>query len=441
MAKLQVAIPPGVVRGATPLDAPGRWWDTSLVRWRSGQLEPVGGWVKINATAMADAARAIYTWRTNADSALVAVGTETKLYVDNGDGLTDRSPANLQSFLSPGGSSQGGYSAGDYGEEDYGDARSVPYAGPVLTRPSAWTFANFGEDLVAVSSADGRLLKWTPTAPVGAAAEVGQFGISSIQRTSNVVTVTTDKAHGYANGRSVTISGVSTASFNGTFTITSVPSTTTFTFAQTASDAGPVTNSGSVRLTAVPQGNRAVFVTPERHVVLLGANGVARRVGWCSREDITDWNYSSTTNTAGFLELDAASFLITGEVVQQGSLIWSDRDLYLMTFIGSPFVYSINRVGETSLYNPNMVTTIAGRAMWLGKGGFYFYDGNLRLLECPVVEYVLGDIDPVYGPYRALQQRMARSPKRGSSTRRRAIPNAIGMSFITTLSNGGRLAN
>lgn len=401
MPKLNVAIPPGVVRGATPLDAPGRWWDTSLVRWRSGQLEPIGGWVKINATAMADAARAIYTWRTNADSALVAVGTETKLYIDNGDGLTDRSPSALQSFVSPGGSGAGGYSAGDYGEENYGDARSVPYEGPVLTRPAAWTFANFGEDLVAVSSADGRLLYWTPTAPVGNATEAGAFSLSSIQRASNVVTVTTTKAHGYVNGRSVTIAGVSTSSFNGTFTITSVPSTTTFTYAQTASDAGPVANSGTVRLTNVPQGNRAVFVTPERHVVLLGANGVARRVAWSSREDATDWNYTSSTNTAGYLELDAASFLITGKVVQQGSLIWSDRDLYLMTFIGSPFVYSINRVGETSLYNPNMVTTIAGRAMWLGKGGFYFYDGNLRLLECPVVEYVLGDIDPVYGPYRA----------------------------------------
>lgn len=401
MAKLNVAIPPGVVRGATPLDAPGRWWDTSLVRWRSGQLEPIGGWVKINATALSDAARAIYTWRTNADSALISIGTETKLYVDAGDGIVDRSPDNLQSFLSPGGSSAGGYSAGDYGEENYGDARSVPYTGPVLTRPSAWTMANFGEDLVAVSSADGRLLRWTPKAPVGNAAEVGYFTLSSIQRTSNVVTATTAKAHGYVVGRSVTIAGVSTASFNGTFTIASVPSSTTFTFAQTAADDGPVTNSGTVRLTTVPQGNRAVFVTPERHVVLLGANGVARRVAWSSREDASDWNYASATNTAGYLELDAASFLITGRVINQGSLIWSDRDLYLMTFVGSPFVYSINRVGETSLYNPNMVTTIAGRAMWLGKGGFYFYDGNLRLLDCPVVEYVLGDIDPTYGPYRA----------------------------------------
>lgn len=401
MAKLNVVIPPGVVRGATPLDAPGRWWNTSLIRWRSGQMEPIGGWVRLNATAMADAARAIYTWRTNNDSALIAIGTETKLYIDNGDGLTDRSPTNLQSFLTPGGGAAvGGYGAGDYGEETYGTPRSVPYSGPVLTRPSAWSFANFGEDLMAVSSADGRLLRWSPQAPVGNATEVGSFSIASIQRTSNVVTVTTDKAHGYASGRSVTIAGVSTTSFNGTFTITGT-TTLTFTYAQTAADAGPITNSGTVRLANVPTGNRACFVTPERHVVLLGANGVARRVAWSSREDAADWNYTSTTNTAGFLELDAASFLITGKVVQQGSLIWSDRDLYLMSFVGSPFVYSINRVGETSLYNPNMVTTIAGRAMWLGQGGFYFYDGNLRLLDCPVVEYVLGDIDPTYGPYRA----------------------------------------
>ena len=120
MAKMNVAIPPGVVRGATPLDAPGRWWDTSLVRWRSGQLEPIGGWVKINATPLADAARAIYSWRTNTDSALIAIGTETKLYVDAGEGIVDRSPANLQSCLSPGGSGVGGVGAGDDGENEHG---------------------------------------------------------------------------------------------------------------------------------------------------------------------------------------------------------------------------------------------------------------------------------------------------------------------------------
>ena len=53
--------------------------------------------------------------------------------------------------------------------------------------------------------------------------------------TSNIATLTTSTAHGYEVGQSVTVSGVD-ATFNGTFTITAVPSTTTFRYAKTAGD-------------------------------------------------------------------------------------------------------------------------------------------------------------------------------------------------------------
>jgi hypothetical protein len=55
-------------------------------------------------------------------------------------------------------------------------------------------------------------------------------------RASNVVTITTATAHNFQVGNSVVLRGVSYAgatSFNGTFTIVSVPSPTTFTFNQT----------------------------------------------------------------------------------------------------------------------------------------------------------------------------------------------------------------
>ena len=54
--------------------------------------------------------------------------------------------------------------------------------------------------------------------------------------TSEVATLTTGAAHGFEVGQSVTISGVD-ATFNGTYTITAVPTTTTFRYAKTgASD-------------------------------------------------------------------------------------------------------------------------------------------------------------------------------------------------------------
>lgn len=68
--------------------------------------------------------------------------------------------------------------------------------------------------------------------------------------TSNVATLTTTAAHNLFVGDSVTVSGVD-ATFNGTYTITDVPSNVSFRFAKTASNVantavspvGTVTNS------------------------------------------------------------------------------------------------------------------------------------------------------------------------------------------------------
>jgi len=53
--------------------------------------------------------------------------------------------------------------------------------------------------------------------------------------TTNVATLTTTEAHGLSVGMQITITGVD-ATFNGEYRITGVPTTTTFTYAKTASD-------------------------------------------------------------------------------------------------------------------------------------------------------------------------------------------------------------
>ncbi len=75
------------------------------------------------------------------------------------------------------------------------------------------------------------------SASVSGAKTIAIAGTSGAVRASNVVTITTTAAHGFAVGQTVTVSGVTDASFSGTFTIVSVPSTTTFTYSQTAGDA------------------------------------------------------------------------------------------------------------------------------------------------------------------------------------------------------------
>ena len=89
--------------------------------------------------------------------------------------------------------------------------------------------------------------------------------------TSNVATLTTSTAHGLFTGDSVVVSSVD-ATFNGTYTITAVPTTTTFTYAKTASNVsttavspvGTVTNSAAtfylVKDLRVDNGSKASII-------------------------------------------------------------------------------------------------------------------------------------------------------------------------------------
>lgn len=390
-------IPPGVVRPATPLQAKGRYWDANLIRWRAGKLLPVGGWQRITDAPLDSTVRAMFPWTDTNGLAHLAIGCEDDLYVLAGATYTNITPSG---YTGPGTNTVGGYGAYNYGALLYGDDTDVTYPRPVsnIEYPAfAWSFDNWGEDLLAVSTSDGRLLHWNTEEVI--AAEVGVSPIVNIVRSANVATVTTVDHHGFIAGDSVVIAGNSVGSFNGTHTVVAAATDTTFTFSSPGTN---TTGTGGTASSVVPcpVSNRAVIVTPERHVVLLGAGGNPRRVAWSSREDYTDWNFASTTNTAGFLDLDTQDKLIMCAPVREGTLIWTDTEAWLMRFIGLPYIYSIERIGfGCGLMAPRAFATSAGRCIWMGQESIWIYDGGVvRPLPCDVGSYVFENIDAASGP-------------------------------------------
>lgn len=63
--------------------------------------------------------------------------------------------------------------------------------------------------------------------------EVLENYITNAVLSSNVVTLTTASAHGYITGDSVTVRDMVNTVYNGTYTVTGAPTTTTFTYAKT----------------------------------------------------------------------------------------------------------------------------------------------------------------------------------------------------------------
>ena len=73
--------------------------------------------------------------------------------------------------------------------------------------------------------------------------------ITNVALTSNVVTITTGVAHGLGTGQVVTVAAVTNTGVNGTYTIASTPTTTTFTYSLTASNITSVADTGTVTFT------------------------------------------------------------------------------------------------------------------------------------------------------------------------------------------------
>lgn len=70
--------------------------------------------------------------------------------------------------------------------------------------------------------------------------------IASVSLTSNIVTINTSAAHGISVGNNVTVTATTITAVNGTFTVLTVPTTTSFTYAKTNADIALTTDTGTV---------------------------------------------------------------------------------------------------------------------------------------------------------------------------------------------------
>ena len=173
MPRVPQAPPPGVFRNATPEATSGRWYDTDHVRFRGGQIQPIGGNMALpgvdgNDLSVPDWPRDLLTWHDNAYVRWAAFGTDSKLYAYRFDTheLYDITPTGVGPLDPPGALT--GYGGGDYGLDTYGTSRDASDIGPndiAATMGDIWSLDTFGEDLLVVPTQDGHLFRWTPTTP------------------------------------------------------------------------------------------------------------------------------------------------------------------------------------------------------------------------------------------------------------------------------------
>jgi len=153
-------------------------------------------------------------------------------------------------------------------------------------------------------------------------------------------------------------------------------------------------------ITNAPTNNQGVLVTEERFLVALGAGGNPRKLQWSDREDNTTWT-PVDTNEAGDIELQTKGLIQCGIKTRDHSLVLTTTDAHSVTYIGPPFVFSVQRVGTgCGVISPKAVAAFSGGVVWMGRQNFFLYaGGQVTKLPSEVYDHVFADINRDYASH------------------------------------------
>jgi hypothetical protein len=150
----------------------------------------------------------------------------------------------------------------------------------------------------------------------------------------------------------------------------------------------------------VPTVQNTILVSDiSRFVLAFGCNDYGSSISdpmlirWSDQESVTNWS-PAATNQAGSLRLSQGSQIITATQVRQEVVVWTDSSLYSLQYLGPPYVWGANILGDNlSIAGPNAKATASGVVYWMGRDKFYTYNGRVNTLRCDLREYIFSDIN------------------------------------------------
>ena len=173
------------------------------------------------------------------------------------------------------------------------------------------------------------------------------------------------------------------------------------------SDATGATSTRATIIANCPTASMQTLVsTPDRHLIAFGTETTIGTtstqddmyIRWSDQESInatTSWT-PSATNTAGTQRLADGTRIVAAIRGRDAIYVWTDTSLFIMRFVGAPFVFSFQQVGTNcGLIGKNAAVEVDGSAYWMSENGFFRYTGKLESLACLVEDYVYDDINTV----------------------------------------------
>jgi hypothetical protein len=162
-----------------------------------------------------------------------------------------------------------------------------------------------------------------------------------------------------------------------------------------------VTKSGSITTdSSCPTVANFVMVSDaSRFVLAFGVNDYSSviqdplLIRWSDQESFATW-LPAVTNQAGSYRLSHGSQIITAMQTRQEILVLTDAAIYSMQYLGPPYVWSFQILGDNiSIAGPNAIATANNITYWMGTDKFYMYSGRVQTLPCTLRQYVYNDIN------------------------------------------------
>jgi hypothetical protein len=296
-----------------------------------------------------------------------------------------------------------GWGAGGWGLGAWGVGSTTP------TSLQLWNQQNFGQDLI-YGPRGGGLYYW-----------YASVGFAATQITITIATpgvITAPAGFSILNGTpiSFTSSGtLPTGLVVGTIYYVVNSSSNTFQVAATFGGAA-INTSGSqsgiqrisprgINLTTLGDAETPIYQNymivsdTSRFVIVFGTNDYSSTtlnpmlIRWSDQEDPYVWT-PAITNQAGSVTLSHGSEIITAIQTRQEILVFTDTSLYSLQYLGPPFVWGTQLLGDnTSIAGPNAAALASGVVYWMGVDKFYKYDGRVQTLNCDLRRYIFQDFN------------------------------------------------
>lgn len=417
MSWTRLRFAPGIMADKTNYAADGQWIDGSLVRFRQGLPEQWAGWEKaFNATVFDGVCRALHRFSDLTGYQWTGIGTNKRFYVSSDDIVYDVTPIRATQTL-------GAAPVRIYNGQNNVEITYVGhglYPGDVVVISGATTVGNInasvinGEHVIS-TYVDEDHFQIVVTGPAASSSTTG--GGSSVVVDSLFHAGSEDQIFGGGWGSlawgeeewggdpdlgASDKMGIWSQDNWGEDLVANVNRGPIFYWDASA----PSDRMVDILDLAGADGfapTYAEFILvshKDRHLLAFGGSLYSSgqpgpmTVRWCSQEDITNWDEADIAGTAGSLPFSIGSRLITAAYTQQEIVVFTDRAMYSLRYIGAPYIYGTDLISEFSdILGLKACTVMDSTVYWVGRSGVYRYSGRVEKLDCPVWDYVSSRID------------------------------------------------